>query len=199
MEKCLFFDADGTILDIVKGTPEDTKLALQQLRKNGHKTFICTGRSNAFAISKRLGISDEIIEHAQELVSNENVRFEDVVDRLEQSRANMEKEREEARRIREEADRELEKAQKLKADIETLRQKELEDAKGQAVRITEQAKREAYQLLNDLEMLKKQQAKEKNAAEMARRARAVIKKDLNGFRPDSFSRQRRGLCFAASA
>ena len=38
MGKCLFFDADGTILDIVKGTPEDTKLALQQLRKNGHKT-----------------------------------------------------------------------------------------------------------------------------------------------------------------
>ena len=36
MGKCLFFDADGTILDIVKGTPEDTKLALQQLRKNGH-------------------------------------------------------------------------------------------------------------------------------------------------------------------
>ncbi len=137
------------------------------------------GRSNAFAISKRLGIGDEIIEHAQELVSNENVRFEDVVDRLEQSRAQMEKEREEARKIREEADRELEKAQKLKADIETLRQKELEDAKGQAVRITEQAKREAYQLLNDLEMLKKQQSKEKNAAEMARRARAVIKKDLN--------------------
>lgn len=33
MGKCLFFDADGTILDIVKGTPEDTKLALQQLRK----------------------------------------------------------------------------------------------------------------------------------------------------------------------
>ena len=48
MGKCLFFDADGTILDIVKGTPEDTKLALQQLKKNGHKTFICTGRSNAF-------------------------------------------------------------------------------------------------------------------------------------------------------
>ncbi len=137
------------------------------------------GRSNAFAISKRLGISDEIIEHAQELVSNENVRFEDVVDRLEESRASMEKEREEARKIREEADRELEKAHKLKEDIETLRQKELENAKGQAVRITEQAKREAYQLLNDLEMLKKQQAKEKNAAEMARRARAVIKKDLN--------------------
>lgn len=137
------------------------------------------GRSNAFAISKRLGISDDIIEHAQELVSNENIRFEDVVDRLEKSRADMEREREEARKIREQADRELEKAQKLKEDIQQLRQKELEDAKGQAARITEQAKREAYQLLNDLEALKKQQAKEKDAAEMARRARAVIKKDLN--------------------
>ncbi len=137
------------------------------------------GRSNAFAISKRLGISDDIIEHAQELVSNENIRFEDVVDRLEQSRAKMEREQDEARRIREQANRELEKAQKLKADIQTLRQKELEDAKGQAMRITEQAKREAYQLLNDLDMLKKQQAKERDAAEMARRARAVIKKDLN--------------------
>lgn len=136
------------------------------------------GRSNAFAISKRLGISDDIIEHAQELVSNENVRFEDVVDRLEQSRNKMEKEREEARKLREEADRELQKARKLKEDIQSLRRKELEDAKGQAARITEQAKREAYQLLNDLEALKKQQAKEKNAAEMARRARAVIKKGI---------------------
>ena len=72
------------------------------------------------------------------------------MDRLEQSRAKMEKEREEAEKIREEANRELEKAQKLKADIETLRQKELDDAKSRAVRITEQAKREAYQLLNDL-------------------------------------------------
>lgn len=137
------------------------------------------GRSNAFAISKRLGISDEIIDHAQELVSNENIRFEDVVDRLEKSRAEMEKEREEARKIREQADRELEKAQRLKEDIQQLRQKELENAKGQAARITEQAKREAYQLLNDLDALKKQQAKEKDAAEMARRARAVIKRDLN--------------------
>lgn len=137
------------------------------------------GRSNAFAISKRLGIGDDIIEHAQELVSSENIRFEDVVDRLEKSRAEMEREREEARSIKEQANRELEKAQQLKQEIQQLRQKETEEAKNQASRITEQARREAYQLLNDLEMLRKQQAKEKNAAEMARRARAVIKKDLN--------------------
>lgn len=137
------------------------------------------GRSNAFAISQRLGLSTEIIDNAQRLVSSENTRFEDVVDKLEQSRRKMEEEHDEAMKIRAAADRELEKAQQMKAEIQTLRDKELESAKGQAMRITEQAKREAYQLLNDLDMLKKQQAKEKDAAEMARRAKSLIKKDLD--------------------
>lgn len=137
------------------------------------------GRSNAFAISKRLGLSDEVIDYAQELVSTENVRFEDVVDRLEQSRLKMENEHKEAQKIREKADAELEKARRMKEEIRVLRDKELENAKKQAMQITESAKREAYQLLNNLEELKKQQAKEKDAAEMARRARAVIKKGMN--------------------
>ena len=71
MGKCLFFDADGTILDIVKGTPEDTKLALQQLRKNGHKTFICTGRSNAFVpeyLMKEIGFDGLILEHISNIM-----------------------------------------------------------------------------------------------------------------------------------
>ena len=137
------------------------------------------GKSNAFAISQRLGLSTDIIENAQQLVSSENTRFEDVVDRLEQSRRKMEEEHDAAMKVREEADKELEKAKQMKAEIQTLRDKELENAKGQAMRITEQAKREAYQLLNDLDMLKKQQAKEKDAAEMARRAKSLIKKDLD--------------------
>ncbi|MDD6276662.1 MAG: endonuclease MutS2 [Clostridia bacterium] len=137
------------------------------------------GRSNAFAISQRLGLSDDIIEHAQELVSTENTKFEDVVSKLEQSRLQMEIEREEARKIKAEAEAEMEKAKKLKEEIKTMRDKEMEAAKAQALKVTESAKREAYQLLNDLEALKKQQAKEKNAAEMARRARSLIKKDID--------------------
>ena len=68
MGKCLFFDADGTILDIVKGTPEDTKLALQQLRKNGHKTFICTGRSNAFVPEYLM--KEIILEHISNIMEH---------------------------------------------------------------------------------------------------------------------------------
>lgn len=152
---------------------------VQSLRPTYRLLIGVPGRSNAFAISQRLGLSDEIIEHAQELVSTENTRFEDVVDRLEQSRKQMEAAQAEADRIRLDAEKELAKAKQMKEEIQTMRETEAEKAKAQALRITEQAKREAYQLLNDLEALRKQQAKEKDAAEMARRARAVIKKGLN--------------------
>ena len=54
------------------------------------------GRSNAFAISERLGIATNIINRAKDLVSSESVRFENVVDRLEESRLEMEKEKKEA-------------------------------------------------------------------------------------------------------
>ncbi len=152
---------------------------VQSLRPTYRLLIGVPGRSNAFAISQRLGLSDSVIEHAQKLVSTENTRFEDVVDRLEQSRKKMEDEHNEALKIRAAADRELEKAKQMKAEIQTMREKEMENAKAQALRITEQAKREAYQLLNELEELRKQQAKEKDAAEMARRARAAVKKGID--------------------
>ena len=62
------------------------------------------GRSNAFAISLRLGMDPEIVEHARELVSSENTRFEDVVQSLETSRQRLEEERKEAQRQRLEAE-----------------------------------------------------------------------------------------------
>ena len=47
-KKCVFFDADGTILDIEKGVPADVKPAIRQLIQNGHLAFLCTGRSRAY-------------------------------------------------------------------------------------------------------------------------------------------------------
>ena len=63
------------------------------------------GRSNAFAISERLGMERGIVERAKELVSAENARFEDVVQSLEESRQKLEAEREETRKLREETER----------------------------------------------------------------------------------------------
>ena len=137
------------------------------------------GRSNAFAISQRLGIGDSIIERAGELVSSENVRFEDVVDMLEKSRLEMEDERQKAQEIKESAQRDRENAQKLLSDAQFRRERELENAKGEALRIVEHAKREANALLNEVEKLKKEAKETRNAAELARKAKSTVNSHLN--------------------
>ena len=114
------------------------------------------GRSNAFAISEKLGIDKGIIERAGELVSSENVRFEDVVDMLEKSRLEMEDERSKAVEITESAKKDREKAEKLLSDAQFRRDREIENARGEAMRIVEHARREANALLNEVEKLKKE-------------------------------------------
>ena len=136
------------------------------------------GRSNAFAISSRLGMDNRIVERAKELVSTENLRFEDVVENLENSRQQYEKMRDETERLKTEAERERAEAQKQREDIGILREKELEKAKGEALRIVEQAKRASHALLFELDEFKKEKSKTKDANDLARRARQQIKKSL---------------------
>ncbi|MCR5150296.1 MAG: endonuclease MutS2 [Clostridiales bacterium] len=136
------------------------------------------GKSNALAISKRLGLEDDIIERAQELISGENRQFENVVDRLDESRKKLEREYEEAQALSEKAKNEYEQAQKLKAEMLSLREKELENAKNQAVKVIDGAKREAYTFLQQIEQLKKEQKKTKDIDDLARRARAAVKKGV---------------------
>ena len=137
------------------------------------------GRSNAFAISEKLGMTKDIVDRARELVKDANLRFEDVVDSLELSRLNMEKEIEKAQEQTRIANEALEQAQKIKESALHLRDKELENAKLQALRITEQAKREANSLILELEKIKKEKDKAKDTAELARRARATIRKGID--------------------
>ncbi len=139
------------------------------------------GRSNAFAISARLGIESGIIERAKQLVSNDNASFEGVIETLEKSRQDFEQRRDEAEQIRLEAAKAKAEAQKYKDSIEQLRRNELEKAKQQAERIVEQAKRSAYALVDELEQLKKESAKAKDKTEAARRAKQLLKKSLGEF------------------
>ena len=136
------------------------------------------GKSNALAISERLGLDGGVIARAQELVSSENKEFENVVDKLEQTRLKMEGEYEHARELAEKARKEKEAADKQKEEIAKLREQELEKARSQALRVVEQAKREAYTLLQELDKLKKEQQKTKDAAELARRAKALVKRGV---------------------
>ncbi len=136
------------------------------------------GKSNALAISSRLGLKPEVIARASDLVSSENKEFENVVDRLEETRKKMEDEYESAKSASEIIRIEREKLEKEKKEIAELRDREMEKARGQALRVAEQAKREAYALLQELDKLKKEQAATKDAAELARRAKAAVRKGI---------------------
>ncbi len=154
---------------------------VQSLRPTYRLLIGVPGRSNAFAISERLGMSHDVIERAQQLVSGENRSFEHVLETLEESRAEYETKTKEAEALKQEADKAREKAQSYKDSIEELRKKELEKAQQQAERIIDQAKRSAYALMNELEELKKQGDKTADKAELIRRAKQQMRRSMGEF------------------
>lgn len=118
------------------------------------------GKSNAFAISQRLGMPDYVIDRAKELVSTENQRFEQVVDALEKSRQELEALKESAAISERNAKMtESELKQKL-SDLEQQKEKELDSARQRALSIVEETRYRSNQLLNELEELKKVKDKE---------------------------------------
>lgn len=137
------------------------------------------GRSNAFAISKKLGLSDEVIDEATKLISEENTRFEDVVDTLQKTRLEMEKEKEKTAEMQDEIDEIKRKAESELSSAKQKGEKEVLMAQNEAKRILENAKRAAASLMMEIDRLKREQSKEKNASEMARKAKAALKQHLN--------------------
>jgi len=135
------------------------------------------GRSNAFAISKKLGISQEIISNAENMISDENKRFERVVSSLEEARQTAETEREEAIRIREELERLKKSHQNKYEDLKLERKKMLDSALREAERIVETARNESNQLLNELEDMKKKMDSE-NARNTIQKAREAAKSSM---------------------
>ena len=118
------------------------------------------GKSNAFAISQRLGMPQDVISRAQELVSTENKRFEQVVDALERSRQELEALKESVAASERNARlTEDELKQKLSA-LEAQKEKELESARRRAMSIISETRARSDLMLNELEELKKAKDKE---------------------------------------
>lgn len=136
------------------------------------------GKSNAFAISERLGMEKRIVERAEEFVSSESKKFEQVIDKLESTRKELENELQKAKAELENANKIKKEALDYKENIELLRQKEIESAKQNATKIVEQAKRESFALLEELDKLRKEQKKTSNIDELARKARQQIRKGI---------------------
>lgn len=162
------------------------KFDVETLRPT-YKLIIGTpGKSNAFAISGKLGLSQNIISRAERYVSGEDKRFEHVIDKLEAERVKMEKSREEAdallAKTREEkiaSDRETEK---MRLDAA----RELEKAREQARRMVEAAKASSEFIFAELEKAKKHKDKDdlgKTLEEARRVIRAHIKDNSDEIDP----------------
>ena len=135
------------------------------------------GKSNAFAISEKLGISEEIIERATALIEREDKRFEDVIERLDTNRIAMERERERQELLRREyevfkANAERELAEKLKKS-----QEEIEKNLLRARQIIESARASSEFIFRQLEELKKEEDREKRNA-MLHSAREEVRSRL---------------------
>ena len=115
------------------------------------------GKSNAFAISRRLGLPDSIIQKAADRIDAENVRFEDVLSQLDIQRQAMEKEREKAEQLRREMERDRAQAQEYRARIEEERRKATEKAQAEARAIIDQARDTADQVFKELNDMRRRQ------------------------------------------
>ena len=120
------------------------------------------GKSNAFAISRRLGLPEYIIDKAAARLDAENVRFEDVLTRLDQQRQEMEKEQRQAAQLRREMEEASAKAQAYRDQLQKEKEKAEASAKAQARAILDDARRTADQVFQELGDMRKKAQKEQN-------------------------------------
>lgn len=126
------------------------------------------GRSNAFAISTRLGMSQTVVDRAKELVSQESTKFEDVVQSLEASRQKLENEREEARQALVQAEQSRRQAEEKLQRVQRDADGEMNRARQKAAQLVARTRAQADSLLNELEEAKKQRGKALTAEQKAK-------------------------------
>ena len=136
------------------------------------------GKSNAFAISKSLGLPDYIIDKARGILDSEDKRFEEIIESLEEKRTALEHDLQDAARLRREADEIYRRAEEFDAQIEHDRDAALQKAKAEAERLIKEARAEAERVFDELADLRKKRAKDDNYRQ-ENEARAALMKSLN--------------------
>ena len=131
---------------------------VQTLRPTYRLSIGVPGKSNAFEISKRLGLPETFIHSAKELLSHETLRFEDVIANAEYHKQVAEKERKLAEEAKQETVRLRNEAEKLFEDMEERERNATRKAKDEARRILETARREADSIIAELKQLRKNAA-----------------------------------------
>ena len=136
------------------------------------------GKSNAFAISKLLGLSDEIIEDAKGRVSSDSASFESTIEKLEQTRLLLEKDRNEVAMKLRQAEENAKKSAFLKAELEVRLEKADLKSRREAERIIAEARETAEQVFRELDEMKKHLNEEENTQRI-NEARSELRRRLN--------------------
>lgn len=136
------------------------------------------GKSNAFAISRKLGLPEGILKEASGLVGQNDKDFEDVISKLEQQRQQMEAARAEAESLRRETENIKKQSEEYSAQLQAERDKALEQARREAQNIIEDARRAANAASDELKALRKQLSEAADVSGINQR-QAELRKSLN--------------------
>ena len=141
------------------------------------------GKSNAFAISRRLGLKEEVIEDASQRIGTETQSFEATIEKLEQTRHALERDRTEAARLlrkaeERKAEEEEKKASQLRAELSVRLEKSELKAKREAQRILEEARETAEEVYSELDEMRSR-LNEEQEADAVNRARSELRRRLN--------------------
>ena len=133
------------------------------------------GKSNAFAISSKIGLSDDIINKATEFLSSENIKFEDVLSDLEKNRNEANLQREMAERYKQELEELKKQVEEERINFKKKRKEILNEANEKAIKIIENAQTDMEKMVNSIHKLKMQENQKE-----AQKKLENIKKELKG-------------------
>ena len=136
------------------------------------------GKSNAFAICRRLGLDEDILKEAADLVGKNDRDFEDVLSQLESQRQQMESARMEAESLRQQTEKIKQASEEYSAQIQKERERALEIARREAQQIIEEARAVANAATDEIKALKKQLAEGADVQNVNQR-QAQLRRDLN--------------------
>ncbi len=136
------------------------------------------GKSNAFAISERLGLSKEIIDDAKARIGVQNASFEATIEKLEQTRALLERDRAETAKKLREAEESAKKAAFLRAELSVRLEKADEKARREAERIISDARRTAEDTFAELDEMRRKMNDDEQTQEI-NHARSELRRKLN--------------------
>ena len=136
------------------------------------------GKSNAFAISRRLGLPEDVIAAAQGQRSGESGRFEDILTRLEEKRQALEKREQEADRLLRQREEDARRAREFREQMERAKDNARSRGEAEAKRILRDARTAADQVFQELSEMRKAQAKAERMLN-ENEARAALRRTLN--------------------